>query len=471
MSRTTPVTSRLPNDCDIADNNRGEMSTVFEDSQLSVADEPPVRESTPRAAQGRSRERSMQTRKRRSPDVDQDGWPGSDDRADFDTCADARSDLPGRRLLHARSDRRRSSERPRRDHDDAAGYMQRRPGRVQSSPPTHGRPSTLRLADFDGRTHLQTFLLKYFNAKRHNNWSDEEGTAHLRNALISEASCILWSLPTDCDEKTLIDALQARFGTQRQADNLKYQFKARRQGKNESVDEYYAAILKLAHMAYPEQDGNLVQSLICDQFIEGVYDGHIRMKLLEGNFKNIHTACQFAMRLETIAESCGTDKRYARAVNVKPEVDLLALNVSRLEACLDRLTASVESLTRCQSELARKTSESSNRQAADDRPTVTGKSSFTARNHGGGKSRRCYGCDAADHILRNCPNRNKTSTANVVAAKAQQVDSMYGGQQYVNGRLIKSNKSVKVKYIFDSGSASTIILCEICLYSFAAFLD
>ena len=179
MSRTTPVTSRLPNDAE-SDNDHADMITVFEAPQFWVADRSPYRESTPRITgfRGRSRERSGRAMRLVSPDTDQVERPWRNRYADRSMNADAGPDRPGRRLLHERFERRRSSERTRGDNNGVDVYVYRRHGRVQSSPPTHSRPSTLRLSEYDGRTHLQTHILKYFNVKKHNNWSDDEGVAH-----------------------------------------------------------------------------------------------------------------------------------------------------------------------------------------------------------------------------------------------------------------------------------------------------
>ena len=220
--------------------------------------------------------------------------------------------------------------------DDTISLARRRHDRMQSSLPTtdrHRIPTTLRLSEFDGQGYVQTHILKYRYAKRYYNWSDDEGVAHLKQSLVGDASCILWNISDNCTEQALIEMLQLRFGNQRQADNLKFQFKVRKQGKNETIDQYFSAILKLSQLAlYPSQDSEILQSSICDQFVEGLFDVSLRIKVLEANHKSIYDACEHALRLETISESVGLDRRYARTVpaNSQPEPTSSALAKNRI---------------------------------------------------------------------------------------------------------------------------------------------
>lgn len=459
----------MPESSRIADNRgtdaQSDMSTVFETSNVDVADGELEHTSTPRGApaRGRSRDRSCGLR-RLSPEADQRYCLWSNRRVDAD--ADGRADRSGHGLPHDdRFHRRDQSERPRRNVFNGDDVQLR--GRGQSSPPTHRpamhRPTTtLRLSEYNGRTHLHTHILKYFNAKKINDWDDDVGVAHLKNSLIDDASCVLWSLPIDCTEKTLIDALYERFGNQRQVDHLKYQFKNRKQNKGETIDDYFAAVVKLAQLAYPEQDGALIQSLTCDKFVDGLYDANIRMKLLESNHKSIHIACQHALRLQTIAESYCDDRRFTRTVNVKPETDLMALNMSKIEARLDRLAASVEMLSRSQAGLDRRSDDRvGDRQVTEcgsNRPTVdAGKSKFAPRDQKSARVRRCFRCDSDTHLLRSCPYKDKAPPPAASTSKTQQIETPIDDQHYVAGCLIKSKKNWRVDYIFDSGSQISLM--------------
>ena len=459
------MTLRLPNNMEATPHS--DMSTVFEESRIRDVNLSPQRESTPRASRRResSGGRDSRSRMQFSPEVDRTRRRRDDRREYGDEDADAgvgrHSGRHRSRDRIERSSRRDASEQRSWVHSDVRenGHLYRIRG--QSSPPVvhEHRPSTLRLPEFNGEVPLQSHLIKYQNAKQYYGWRDDVAVAHLKQSLAGDACNVLWSLPPNCSEKVIVEALEQRYGNRRRIDSIKFQFKCRKQAKTESVDQYFAAMLKLSQMAFGCDDGPLVQALICDQFIDGIFDCEIKMKLLEAGHKSIYDACQHALRLVTIADVCNNDRRFTRAVNVKPEVDSMALAVSKIEARLDRLSASVEAMSRKQNESDRGPNiderlTSGNIVAAAAPATVLPVGPDRKPN----RVRRCFKCGSDQHILKNCVFKNKDLPTDMMTQyKAQQVDTECAEQLFLSAKLLRGHKSLPVNLVCDSGSQVTLI--------------
>lgn len=149
------------------------------------------------------------------------------------------------KMCRAQSNERQDCRSNRYSHSSREKQeLRSRHYRHYSSPPTHRahKQEALKLPLFDGETSLKTFLLKYDNCKRFNQWSETEAVAHLRNCLIKSAGSVLWILDETCSEEELITALENRYGVSQQCEKYQQMIRSRKQGKNETLEQVFADI-------------------------------------------------------------------------------------------------------------------------------------------------------------------------------------------------------------------------------------
>lgn len=324
--------------------------------------------------------------------------------------------------------------------------------RYYSSPPTNrpSRPATLRLPEFDGSTSLQTFLIKYRNCKQYYEWSPRQSTSHLRQALVGEASSILWGTGADSGEEELIRALQKRYGTECQTEKNRQLLKAKRQNRGESIREHFAEILRLVQLSFSNCQNEMTELIAKDYFVDGLFDTSIRLRVAEACHRNIFDAYEHATRLEAITDSIGSERKFARTMRLDQPHDETSLRMSQLESRLDRLTASVQKLADGQQGPDR--SLPTKRQEADcpqQQPTATSR---------GRRTRRCYRCGSEKHLIADCMSKTAESNKQEAGAKINQVgDQTRDSSHYLKAHLIKGSRSCEINFILDSGANRSII--------------
>jgi hypothetical protein len=83
----------------------------------------------------------------------------------------------------------------------------------RSPPPTlPERKAAIKVDKYDGTTCIETFLFKFENTARYNQWRDRDKAAHLAAALSGSAGLILWNLP-DPTYVELVARLRQRYGS------------------------------------------------------------------------------------------------------------------------------------------------------------------------------------------------------------------------------------------------------------------
>ena len=172
-----------------ADDSVEQDDEISFNSSLRRAESPRVAtplESTTRRALRRSAT-SVGVRGRQSPPVER-----SESQAGRGHCEAAAGACPTngeRRAMKRRTDRLLDDDQ-RAAGVSGEGDGERR-SRVQSSPPVNrARPTTLRLDNFDGSSHLKSHLIRYRTAKTYYGWSSASAVAHLCQSLSGDAACV-----------------------------------------------------------------------------------------------------------------------------------------------------------------------------------------------------------------------------------------------------------------------------------------
>ena len=76
------------------------------------------------------------------------------------------------------------------------------------------------LETFNGRTDLDTFLVRFESCCRHFDWSESEKTFHLMNALTDSAELIVKEVGPAGTLEHILELLQFRFGNKLRMDTF-----------------------------------------------------------------------------------------------------------------------------------------------------------------------------------------------------------------------------------------------------------
>jgi len=123
---------------------------------------------------------------------------------------------------------------------------------------------------FDGSQSLETFLLQFEQLEEYMQWGEKARYYHLCASLDGSAGQVLWELPkTGASTADIKQLLQAKFGTQLQAESFCAKLRACRRENSESLQDLYRDISHLLQLAYPGEDSNyakrssLMHLLLC----------------------------------------------------------------------------------------------------------------------------------------------------------------------------------------------------------------
>jgi len=221
-------------------------------------------------------------------------------------------DSPGRgsrRRSHKRGDQSRSHKKRHRHRPVSRSGDRDEKREASRAEGPRGVLPTLKLSRYDGSQPLETFLAKFDNCCQYYNWSEREKVCHLRNALEGRAGAVLLETKRQDTVDQLIQLLKSRFGSQDQTERFRIELKARRRGKNESLQSLFNDICRLMTLAYPGQSGSLCDIMARDIFLEAL-DPSLRLKILERDTEpvTIEDALRVACRLEAIRKTADDER-------------------------------------------------------------------------------------------------------------------------------------------------------------------
>jgi hypothetical protein len=206
-----------------------------------------------------------------------------------------------------------STQRQRREVDSPDHYGQI-PGqyrfRTMSSPPVvnGNRGKILKLPQYNGKTCLKTFLIKFDKYRQFYGLSDKVALAHLEQSLTDCAAESLWSIDPDSSLSDLYTCIASSLWTGRIGRSLPPNIM--KQARNENLESVYLDILRLGQMAYPGQKGDLFHKILKDSYsyINALYNVALRQRLFELNPPNIYEAHSQALRPKALYENSKSEK-------------------------------------------------------------------------------------------------------------------------------------------------------------------
>jgi len=108
---------------------------------------------------------------------------------------------------------------------------------------------------YDGSKCLETFLLQFKYLASYMHWEEADRFHHMCASLEGPAGHVLWELPQkNPTTEDLEQLLQARFGTQLQAESFKTKLRTRRRAKGESLQDLHRDISRLIQLAHPARE-------------------------------------------------------------------------------------------------------------------------------------------------------------------------------------------------------------------------
>jgi len=191
---------------------------------------------------------------------------------------------------------------------------------------------------YDGSKCLETFLLQFNYFASYMRWEEPDKSLHMCASLEGPAGHVFWELPRENPTTQDIERLlQARFGTQLQAESYKAKLRNRRRGEGESLQDLYRDISRLIQLAHPGEGDKLVKYIGVESFINALDDRYLRLEILKLKPKDLEEAASHAIRLEALVDSVDgktTDSKATVADGLLPAPALCSqwLMISRIRA-------------------------------------------------------------------------------------------------------------------------------------------
>ena len=163
--------------------------------------------------------------------------------------------------------------------------------------PAEGRS----LGTFNGRTGLDTFLVRFEKCSRHFGWSQNERTFHLMNALTESAEPIIKEVGPAGTLERILELLQDRFGNKSSFEKYHSDLQNRRRGRSESLQDLYLDLCRLRALASSDASEEKVpEKYFRNIFVDALNDREFRRAVLVQNPGTMEEAYRVAVQLEAI---------------------------------------------------------------------------------------------------------------------------------------------------------------------------
>jgi hypothetical protein len=162
------------------------------------------------------------------------------------------------------------------------------------------RKDWIKCDKFNGNTSWEIFLFKFQQCATYNGWSEADKLFQLQASLEGRAAQILLSCTsTTLGFSDMVAKLQAQFGTAEQSSLYENQLKARRRGRNETLQDYFLDISRLMVLAYPGPPSELLGKLGVNAFVDGLDDESLEIRVRDRFPKDLESAFRIALQLES----------------------------------------------------------------------------------------------------------------------------------------------------------------------------
>ena len=174
--------------------------------------------------------------------------------------------------------------------------------RIPNSPEKRGNPAEGRsLGTFNGRTDLDTFLVRFETCSKHFGWSRSEKVFHLMNALTDSAEPIVKEVGSDGTLEHILELLQCRFGNKLRLEKFHADLRNRKRGRNKPSQELYLDLCRLRALASGKgSDEKFPEKYFRNIFVDALNDREFRRAVLVQNPGSMEEADRVVTQLEAI---------------------------------------------------------------------------------------------------------------------------------------------------------------------------
>ena len=277
---------------------------------------------------------------------------------------------------------------------------------VTDPPQSVPRPKNLmKPATYDGTGLWNDYLSHFESVSLMNHWTDLEKGLYLAASLRGQAQGVLGNQATGDRQnyQKLVQALQDRFAPSNQTELYRAQLRERRQKASETLPEMGQEIRRLTNLAYPTASSELKEVLATEQFLDGLFDPEMRLKIKQARPVNPNDAIQRAVELEAFSRAEQRRKEHVHVIDKDSSE-----KGSRMETLMTEMQKNIKLL---QQEIQSLKKERNQRQRRDgpsggysNAEGNRGPGSADQRCGPGNRDKRCYNCQSPGHIARNCPN-------------------------------------------------------------------
>ena len=206
---------------------------------------------------------------------------------------------------------------------------------------------------YDGQTSWEAYYAQFCIIAEMNGWRDPEKAAFLATSLKGTALQVLVNLAGDRrqDFRSLVAALESRFGTSHRTEISKVKFKSRVRQRDEELSALAEDIERLARLAYAGAPPILIDTLARDQFIDSLPDDDMRLRLRQERPPTLQRALELALELESFRLANRHQRtRISRETKLEDEVKpqdtrTTTLDIAKkMEAASDQIARAKERL-------------------------------------------------------------------------------------------------------------------------------
>ena len=161
--------------------------------------------------------------------------------------------------------------------------------------PAEGRS----LGTFNGKTDLDTFLVRFETCSRHFGWSRSERVFYLMNALTESAEPIVKEVVPTGTLELILELLQNRFGNRLRRETFHADLRNRKRGRGESLQDLYLDLCRLRAVASGKgSDDKFPEKYFRNIFVDALNDRDFRKAVLVQNPGTMEEAYRVATQLE-----------------------------------------------------------------------------------------------------------------------------------------------------------------------------
>ena len=163
--------------------------------------------------------------------------------------------------------------------------------------PAEGRT----LGTFNGKTDLDTFLVRFETCSKHFGWSKSEKVFYLMNASTDSAEIIVKEVGPFGTLENILGLLQSRFGNKLRLETFHAELRKHRRGPNETLQGLYLDLCRLRALVASEVDAERYPEMYFRKnFVDSLNDRELRRMVLVQNPGTMEEAYRVATRMEAI---------------------------------------------------------------------------------------------------------------------------------------------------------------------------